>query len=420
MLPYYANRFSFVASVVTFSTLYSVMSGCQSDRSDHTNATPALYAYADMEPRWSSPENSNGVKGAGGKENNGAKGHPYDSIPAGGVKELLNIQATGIINRIWITINDRSPEMLRSLIIQMYWNNETKPAVAVPFGDFFGVGLGRTTAFQNALFASAEGRSFVSLIAMPFKTGARLVVVNESSKSLHNIFFDVDYNVLPSWKNDYMYFHAYWRRDTATTMGKDFTLLPQVNGKGRFLGVNIGVNGNPAYRKSWFGEGEVKIYLDGDREFPSLNGTGTEDYVGTGWGQGKFINNYSGCTVASDSLLQWAFYRYHIPDPIYFKKDCSVAIQQIGGDATDSVAAYQQEKAALIPITTDGARFNRLYTKGTTADLKDTTLGKGWTNFYRSDDVSATAYFYLDKASNDLPALQPVATRIFNLKETKK
>ena len=191
--------------------------GCnQSSPGKEGAAHPGLYEYTDqLEPRWSSPENSNGVKGAGGKENDGAKGHPYDAIAAGQSKELLNIAAPGIINRIWITINDRSPKMLRSLVLQMYWDNETTPAVSVPFGDFFGVGLGRTTAFQNALFANAEGRSFVSFIAMPFKKAARIVVTNESGDSLHNIFFDVDYNLLTSWNDNYLYFHACWRRDTA-------------------------------------------------------------------------------------------------------------------------------------------------------------------------------------------------------------
>ena len=96
-----------------------------------------------------------------------------------------------------------------------------------------------------------------------------------------------------------------------------------------------------------------------------------------------------------------------------------MVIQQIGGDVTDSVAAYQQEGAPLLPVTTDGATFNRFYKKGSVANLKDTTLGKGWTNFYRSDDVSATAYFYLDKTGSELPALQPVAIRVWNLKATK-
>ena len=119
-----------------------------------------MYSFNDnASTRWSSPENRNGVKGAGGKENSTAKGHAYDAIKAGESYVLLETDGPGIINRMWVTINDRSPEMLRSLRLDMYWDGENKPAVSVPFGDFFGVGLGKTTVFQNALFASPEGRS---------------------------------------------------------------------------------------------------------------------------------------------------------------------------------------------------------------------------------------------------------------------
>jgi len=376
----------------------------------------SLFEYNDnIEPRWSSPENMNGTRGAGGKENNTAKGHPYDVIPAGTFYSLLDIQGQGIINRMWVTINDRSPEMLRALKIEMFWDNEAKPAVSVPFGDFFGIGLGKTAVFQNALFANAEGRSFVCMIPMPFKKAAKIIVTNESGKQLNNIFFDVDYSLLKTWSDDYLYFHAYWHRDTATIPAKDFELLPNVTGKGRFLGVNIGVNANTQYGKSWFGEGEVKMYLDGDKDYPTLNGTGTEDYIGTAWGQGKFINTYSGCSVADDSLLQYAFYRYHIPDPVYFKTDCKVVIQQIGGDGTENVALYQKNNAPLIPVTTDTGKLIPYYQKGGATKL-DPSMPKGWTNFYRSDDVSATAYFYLDKPSDNLEALQPVALRTANLR----
>jgi len=394
------------------------MSGCDQAAAP-VNSGDTLYEYHDLSPRWSSPENKNGVEGQGGKENNSGKGHPYDTIAAGQSLDLLQVKGTGVVNRIWITINDRSPEMLRSLVLRMYWDETDRPAVEAPFGDFFGVGLGRTTAFQNALFANAEGRSFVSFVRMPFKKAARIVVSNESNRSLRNIFFDVDYAMLPAWDDNFLYFHAYWHRDTATVPGVDFDLLPPVAGKGRFLGANLGVNANPAYRKSWFGEGEVKIYLDNDKEYPTLNGTGTEDYIGTAWGQGKFINTYSGCTVASDSLLQWSFYRFHIPDPVFFKTACRASIQQIGGDATDSVAAYQREGAPLKPVTTDGTTLRKFYEKGKTFNLADTTNGKGWTNFYRSDDVSAVAYFYLDKPVSGLPPIQPVQIRTTRLRDKK-
>ncbi|MEJ0080291.1 MAG: DUF2961 domain-containing protein [Puia sp.] len=159
--------------------------------------------------------------------------------------------------------------------------------------------------------------------------------------------------MLKDWDKDFLYFHAYWSRDTATIPGKDFDLLPKISGRGRFLGVNVGVNANPLYAGSWFGEGEVKMYLDEDAEYPTLNGTGTEDYIGSAWGQSKFINTYTGCTVADDSLLQWAFYRYHVPDPVFFRKGCRVSLQQLGGNMTASVENYQKNNAPLIPVSID-------------------------------------------------------------------
>lgn len=401
--------------LVFFSFLAGTLPGCIHD--NHSSSSGDLFSYKeDLEARWSTPENNNGRKGEGGRSNNGAKGHPYDSIAAGASLDLLNIDGQGIIHRIWITINDRSPQMLRALKIEMFWDGKKMPAVSVPFGDFFSVGLGRTTPFQNALFANPEGRSFNCFIPMPFRKGARIVITNESARRLNNIFFDVDYNLTSSWNDDNLYFHACWHRDTATALAKDFELLPVIHGKGRFLGVNIGVNANPQYKTSWFGEGEVKMYIDGDKEYPTLNGTGTEDYIGTAWGQGKFIHDYTGCTIADDSLLQWSFYRYHIPDPIFFKTDCRVVIQQLGGDMRDAVGHYQQSGAPLIPVTTDDGTLHSYYKKDSLVKIDSLTIPNGWTNFYRSDDVSATAYFYLNTPVSELPALQPVALRTVNLR----
>ena len=374
-----------------------------------------LFEYnPDASTRWSSPENRNGQKGSGGMENEGAKGHASDPIEAGKSVSLLDVDGSGIINRIWITVSDRSPEMLRSLKLEMFWDHEKEPAVSVPLGDFFGVGLGKTASFSNACFADPEGRSFVSFIPMPFKKGASIKVTNESSKRLTHIFFDVDFQLTKNWQDDWLYFHAVWNRDTATTPGKDFELLPALHGKGRFLGVNIGINANPVYGDAWWGEGEVKIYLDNDQDHPTLVGTGTEDYIGTGWGQGQFYNQYTGCLVSDGKKMQWAYYRFHIPDPVFFETGCRVTIQQIGGTMKAKVLELQKNKIPLIPVSIDnGGGLASLYQDK--KPLDDPSLPNGWTNFYRSDDVSATAYFYLDRATNNLHSLQTQAIRVYHL-----
>ena len=376
-----------------------------------------LFQYQDLEPRWNSFENPTSGKGTGAMENKGAKGHPYDILKAGESKVLLDVQGTGIITRMWFTIQDRSPQMLRSLKIEMFWDGAEKPAVSAPFGDFFGNGLGRMVAHQNELFANPEGRSFNCFIPMPFKTAAKVVVTNEGSIDLNMLFYDINFVQTKEWNNENLYFHCFWNRDTATTPGVDYTILPKTEGKGRFLGVNFGVIGNPVYQKSWWGEGEVKMYLDGDGDLPTLVGTGTEDYIGTAWGQGAFVNHYTGCLVADTENDQWTFYRYHIPDPIMFKTDLRVTIQAMGGNIKEKVIEMQDKGVPLIPVTVQNEKsFVRLMDSVQPVNLKAEGIIEGWTNFYRSDDWSSTAYFYLDKPVNQLPELAKIEIRTCKLK----
>jgi hypothetical protein len=238
----------------------------------------------------------------------------------------------------------------------------------------------------------------------------------ENFIDLPMIFYDIDLQLLQHWDESYLYFHGYWHRDTATTLTEDFEVVPAIHGKGRFLGSNICINANPKYKDCWWGEGEVKIFLDGDHDYPTLVGSGTEDYIGTAWGQGKFCNNYTGCLVADAPNLQWAFYRFHIPDPVYFKSGCMVSIQQIGGNTKEIVTALQKQNVELIPVTIHNApNLYRVYEKDSILDLTKPGLPDGWTNFYRSDDMASTAYFYLDSPGNDLPVIQPVEIRIWKL-----
>jgi hypothetical protein len=149
------------------------------------------------------------------------------------------------------------------------------------------------------------------------------------------------------------------------------------------------------YENYWWGEGEVKVFLDGDTNYPTLSSTGTEDYIGTAWSQGVFFNDYAGCLAANKDSLGWAFYRFHIPDPIFFKTDCRVVIQQMGGNRKELVAALQAKGVPLLVVGFDDTKspVKPLYKNGAVTDLSDPSFPPGFANFYRSDDVSCYGLF---------------------------
>jgi hypothetical protein len=354
-----------------------------------------------VETRWASGENPTGEKGKGGRAMGGRKGSPTVPIRAGESRVLAEANGTsGTVRRIWMTFPDRSPQMLRSLKIEMYWDGAAKPAVSVPVGDFFGIGLGRRIPFESIFFSDPEGKSFNCVIPMPFKTGMRIVMVNESPNNLDELFYEVDYTLGDRHPRNMLYFHAHYRRENPTLMQRDYEILPRIEGRGRYLGTNIGVIVNTKeYFNTWWGEGEVKIYLDGDGELPTLAGTGAEDYIGTAWGQGKFAHLYQGSPVADEGAMRWCFYRYHVVDPVYFYKDVRVTIQQIG-----YLAPHSRE-----PIIYN----NRKLIKAGPGQVPMDTTKDG--KFERSDDYSSTVYFYLDRTTNNLPAIDSVEKRIAGL-----
>ena len=379
-----------------------------------TNAQQLFEMPKNAESRLSSFENPNGVKGQGARSNKTAKGNAFEVMQAGETKTLLDIKGEGMIQRIWMTI-DQTPVRLRSLRLQFFWDNSAKPAVDVPMGDFFVYNTGRQVAFESALFSSGEGRSFNCFIPMPFRSAARVLLINDGKEPV-KLFYDIDF-LLQKLPGEALYFHAYWTRQMSSQLGEDFLVLPKINGAGRFLGMSVGLNTDSAYGKSWWGEGEVKMYLDGDVQYPTIAGTGAEDYIGSAWGLGVFTNLYQGCTVASDADRQYNFYRWHVPDAIYFKTDIRVTLQQIGGWGKNEVRDLLQKGVNLKPITVDGpGGFVRLLDIQNPPAITDENFPDGWVNFYRVDDYSAVSYFYLDKPVSGLPPLAPLEIRTKNIK----
>ena len=364
----------------------------------------------EIQTRWFTGENPEGLKGVAGQKRSGRKGAPCVVVKPGESYTLAEIQGSGTIRRIWVTgsVVKEQPEGLRGFKIEFFWDGAPTAAVQAPLGDFFCHSLGRMIAFENALFSSPEGKSFNCIAPMPFRTGARIVLTNETAKD-HVIFYEVDCTVGDAHDADMLYFHAHWRRENPTVLRQDLTILPQVRGRGRYLGCNLGVRLNQLYNQFWWGEGEVKVYLDGDTQFPTLCGTGTEDYIGTGWCTDRFIQQYQGNHFVAENKRGYGFYRLHVPDPVYFHEDARVTLQVMSG-------AYFKEMLAVIDtIPTlrimkagDGTEY---YSREELVQLMEKDP-EGADVSERIDDYCVTAYWYLDKPENALPPLPAPAERI--------
>jgi hypothetical protein len=374
------------------------------------NDTPLYHLPSSIETRWASAENYDALPGESAKANFGRKGSACrGDVQPGDVIVMAHAEGSGTVRRIWVTISDQPFELLRGLVIRIYWDGEEKPAVEAPLGDFFCVALGRHPVFQNAWFDNPEGRSFNFRIPMPFRKGFKMTVTNESPKRFDMFFYDVNFTIGEEHGPDVGYFHAYFNHENPTTLRQDYTILPKVEGRGRFLGCNQGVVADTAkYGPSWWGEGEVKMYLDGDTDFPTLCGTGTEDYIATGWGLGQYANLWHGCPVADGERNQYCFYRLHGPDPVYFHKELRVVIQQLGCPPSKKDVIEFMKKSGVDKwmVGGDGTGWYTLESLE-----NDGPLGL----FEREDDWCSTAYFYLDRPSSSLPAIEPYEARIANL-----
>lgn len=413
-----------------------ILSSCVNRDSIQKNDAYAevnIYSKPDSEThtRWFSPENPKGEVGKGALTNKGAKGNAFFIVQPGETKELMNMEGAGIVQRMWMSGTiAKNPEQRRGVILNMYWDNNEEPAVSAPIGDFFCNALGVMTSFDNEFFSNPEGRSFNFTIPMPFRTGARIEIVNESPSQVL-FWYEINVQQVSHIPDDAMYFHSHWRRNMKTELGEDFVLLPEVNGTGRYLGTSIGVIGDKGYLGTWFGEGIVKIYLDGDKEHPTLVGTGTEDYIGSGWGQGVYYGQRFGSLVSNEELDIYSFYRFHTADAVYFHDHCKVTIQQMGSANRDLLRRMVDNGLEVLPVwqlQTHGLplfdakpekilHHIRFLDMETPPDLfSEDFIADLPTNYYRRDDVSATSYFYLDKPVNNLPELQPVDIRLKDMK----
>jgi hypothetical protein len=327
-----------------------------------------------------SAENVTGAKGKGGMATNGSgaiagrelgqgwKINPCLSLPGKSTTILADIDGPGAIQHIWITV---FPTRWRSLVLRMYWDGEETPSVETPLGDFFCNGWG-----VRCNITSLPVGGFNSFWSMPFRQHARITVENLSPDALDGFFFQITY-ALAEVPETLGYFHAQWRRSNPLPTMQVHTILDGVHGQGQYVGTYLamGLNGS----NGWWGEGEIKFYLDGDRDFPTICGTGTEDYFGGAWDfeqpQGQycaFSAPFQGLpqVIQPDGLYvsqqRFGMYRWHIMDPIRFQRDVRVTIQDLGWRSA------LEGKGRYLP---------------------------------RQDDMSSVAYWYQREPHGEFPAL---------------
>jgi hypothetical protein len=246
------------------------------------------------------------------------------AIPAGQTKTVAQLQGAGEIRRLAMKLPQADRYTLRQTVVRLYWDGAAKPAIEAPLGDFFGVGFGdnRFAALPDAMTANG----YVCYWPMPYGRSARIEIANMGKTDLTGVSWDIGYRKLKRMPPDVGYFHAQWHRQT-TVSGEYFHIL-QTTGRGHYVGEHTDMQGD---RGIGFLEGDEKIYADGET-FPSIYGTGTEDFYTGGWyfDEGPFNLAYHGCTVKSDELSRVSAYRYQIQDCVPFQHDLKVDIEHGG------------------------------------------------------------------------------------------
>jgi hypothetical protein len=324
-----------------------------------------------------SPENPTGEPGKGGMATTGLganaasdlgqgwKVSPAVSIAPGTTYTVAEITGAGAIQHIWMTPTGN----WRLSILRIYWDDEREPSVEVPVGDFFAMGWGKYAKISSLAICVNPGSAFNSYWPMPFRHKARITVENLDDQPMV-LYYQIDY-VLASVPKDAAYFHAQFRRMNPVQFKQVYTIVDGIQGKGQYVGTYLawGVHNN-----GWWGEGEIKFYLDADKEFPTINGTGTEDYFNGSYDfdspnthqYEEFTSPYSGLAqvIKPDGHYQsqerFGLYRWHITDPIRFNAGLRVTIQDLGWrtnekylplrDDISSVAFwYQTEPHAPFP-----------------------------------------------------------------------
>ena len=330
-----------------------------------------LYRLSDAKSRSISPENFTGEKGKGGMATTGTGAGPSRDLgptwkvsPSIIIKKkttftLAEIDGPGAIQHIWMTPTGN----WRFSIIRIYWDDEKTPSVEAPVGDFFCMGWGKYAPLQSLAVAVNPGSAFNCYWTMPFRKKCRITMENIDDEDMY-LYYQVDYT-LTEVPSDAAYFHAQFRRVNPLPYKTDFTILDSVQGKGQYVGTYLAYG---AHNNGWWGEGEIKFFMDGDTKYPTICGTGTEDYFCGSYdfdtrkkneagveevNYTEFCTPYTGLhqVIRGDGhyniAQRFGMYRWHIKDPIRFDKNLRVTIQALGWRSGGRYLPLQDDIASV-------------------------------------------------------------------------
>ena len=316
-----------------------------------------------------SPENFTGEKGKAGMSTDGPaknaardlgqgwKVSPYVRVPAKSTFTLAEITGPGAIQQIWLT--PAPLDKTRWNILRFYWDDETEPSVECPLGDFFACGWGRYCQISSLPVCVNPGSAFNCYWQMPFRKKAKITLENLDDREM-TIYYQINYT-LTDVPSDAAYFHAQFRRENPMKTKGLYTILDGVEGTGQYVGTYLACG---VHHTGWWGEGEIKFFMDGDTEFPTICGTGTEDYFCGSYdfeikgpdGKGHYVEfstPYSGMPQVIrpdglyDSQQRFGLYRWHIMDPVRFEKELKVTIQALGWQSGGRYLPLQDDFASV-------------------------------------------------------------------------
>lgn len=304
----------------------------------------------------------------------------YWRFEAGEKKVIAEIKGAGIIRHIWMTIGCKAEHYPRKILLRMFWDGEKNPSVEAPIGDFFGMGHGILRNFVSAplMMSPQDGKGMNCYFPMPFERRSRIEIENECETEMV-LYFYVDYEQYQTMEKGIARLHAQWRRENPTKGivprgvehekelwaepnldGKENYVILEAKGRGHYVGCHLDIDCFERGLNDWYGEGDDMIFIDGEGWPPSLHGTGTEDYVSMAYGPSQEYNSpYHGLTLYSGTDdWKWkgknSVYRYHIQDPVHFKKSIKVTIEHghanaLTNDYSSTAYWYQREPHLPFP-----------------------------------------------------------------------